>query len=102
MSRSPYYFSLVFAAAATSLVAFSAHAIPFLPYRSPLPLPNVTLVAEICAAGYTLHPRLHLCVAKPTCSEGSTWHPRLRLCVAQPTCSPGSTWHPRLHRCVGG
>ena len=77
MSRSPYYFSLVFAAAATSLVAFSAHAIPFLPYRSPLPLPNVTLVAEICAAGYTLHPRLHLCVAKPTCGEGSTSHPRL-------------------------
>jgi hypothetical protein len=80
MSRS-YYFSLVGAAVAASLVAFSAH-------------------AQTCAAGYTLHPRLHLCVAKPTCPEGSTLNPRLQLCVAQPACGTG-TWHPRLHRCVG-
>lgn len=100
MSRSSY-FSLVCAVVAVSLVAFSAHAISFLPYNLPLPEPNVTLVAETCSAGYTLHPRLHLCVAKPTCGEGSTWHPRLHLCVMQPTCGPGFTWHPRLHRCVG-
>jgi len=99
MSRSTHYFTLVCAVVVASLIALSAHAIPF--YHSPLPAPNVTLVAETCATGYTLHPRLHLCVAKPTCGEGATWHPRLRLCVAQPTCSPGNIWHPRLHRCVG-
>src|SRR5262245_26733728 len=80
MSKS-HLFSLVGVAVAASSVAFSAH-------------------AQTCAAGYTLHPRFHLCVAKPACAEGSTLHPRLHLCVAEPTCATGK-WHPRLHRCVG-
>jgi len=80
MSRS-HYFSLVCTVVAASLVAFRADAIPFLPYNSSLSAPNVTLVAETCAAGYTLHPRLHLCVGKPTCGPGSAWHPRLHRCV---------------------
>jgi hypothetical protein len=80
MSKS-YIFSLVGAAVITSLVGFSAQ-------------------AQTCAAGYTMHPKLHACVAKPTCGEGATLHPRLHLCVVQPTCATG-TWHPRLNRCVG-
>ena len=77
MSRSRYL-PLICAAAALSLTAFSAQA------------------AETCPAGYTMHPRLHSCVAKPTCGEGATLHPRLNLCVMAATCDPGSTWH----RCV--
>ena len=95
-----HYFSMVCVVLAASLVAFGAHAIPFLPYNSPLAAPNVTLAAETCPAGYTLHPRLNLCVAAPTCGEGATLHPHLHLCVAVPTCGQGSTWHPHLHRCV--
>ena len=80
MSRS-YYFSLGCTVVAASLVAFSARAIPFLPYDSPPSAPDVMLVAY-CAAGYTMHPRLHRCVAEPTCPAGSTMHPQLHLCVA--------------------
>ena len=72
-------------------------------------LPAATLIASLvassahaqtCAAGYTMHPRLHACVAEPICGEGAILHPRLHLCVAQPACATG-TWHPRLNRCVG-
>jgi hypothetical protein len=99
MSRSRH-FPLVCAVALASLVAPSAQAIPFLPHDSPAATPNATLVADTCPAGYTLHPRLHVCVTKPACAAGYTLHPRLHLCVAQPTCPAGSTWHPRLHLCV--
>jgi hypothetical protein len=95
------YFPLACAALAGSLVAVSAQAMLFSSRDSQLTVPDVTLVAEEeCPAGYTLHPRLHLCVAEPTCPPGSTLHPRLHLCVTAPTCPSGSTWHPQLHRCV--
>lgn len=58
------------AVALTSLVTFGAHAAP---------------VTATCPAGYTMHPRLNLCVTAPTCAEGATLHPRLHLCVATPT-----------------
>ena len=94
------YFPLACAALAAWLVAVSAQAMPFLSHDWQLTVPNVTLVAEECPAGYTLHPRVNLCVAEPTCPPGSTLHPRLHLCVTAPTCPSGSTWHPKLHRCV--
>ena len=80
--------------------ASSAQAMPFSSHGSQLTAPDATLVADECPTGYTLHPRLHLCVAEPTCPSGSTLHPRLHLCVTTPTCPSGSTWHPKLHRCV--
>jgi hypothetical protein len=61
---------------------------------------QATPAAEECPAGYTLHPRLGLCVAEPTCPAGSAMHSRLHVCVRAPTCPQGSTWHPHLHRCV--
>jgi hypothetical protein len=101
MSVRMSYFSLACAALAASLVAVSAKAMPFSFHASQLTVPDVTLVAgEECPAGYTLHPRLHQCVAEPTCPPGSTLHPRLHLCVTAPTCPSGATWHPQLHRCV--
>jgi hypothetical protein len=93
------YFPLACAALAGWLVAVSAQAMPFPPRDPQLTVP-VTQVAEECPPGYTLHPRLNLCVAQPTCPPGSTLHPRLHLCVTAPTCPSGSTWHPKLHRCI--
>jgi hypothetical protein len=81
MFRMPY-FPLACAALAASLVGVSAQAMPFSSHDSRLTVPDVTLVAEEeCPAGYTLHPRLHLCVTAPTCPLGSTWHPQLHRCV---------------------
>jgi hypothetical protein len=94
------YFPFACAALTALLVASSAQAMPFSSHSSQLTVPDATLVADECAAGYTLHPRLHLCVAEPTCPAGSTLHPRLHLCVTAPSCPSGSTWHPKLHRCV--
>ena len=94
------HFPFACLALASAFVAPSAQALPFSSYDSQLTAPDVTLVAEGCGPGYTMHPRLHLCVAEPTCPAGSTLHPRLHLCVTEPSCGPGSTWHPRLHRCV--
>ena len=101
MSVGMSHFRLACAALAASLVAASAQAVPFSSHDSQRTVPDVTLVAEEeCPAGYTLHPRLHLCAAEPTCPPGSILHPRLHLCVTAPTCPSGSTWHPQLHRCV--
>jgi hypothetical protein len=94
------HFPLACAALAASLFALSAQAMPFSSHGSQLAVPNVTLVADECPPGYTLHPQLNLCVAPPTCPPGSTLHPKLHQCVMAPTCPSGSTWHPQLHRCV--
>ena len=93
-------FPLACAVMAASLVGASAQAMPVPSNNSPLAIPNVTLAAAECPAGYTWHPRLDFCVAAPTCPPGSTLHPRLHVCVTAPTCPAGSTWHPHLHRCV--
>jgi hypothetical protein len=94
------YFPLACAALAASVIAVSAQAMPFPSHDSQLTVPDVTLVADECPAGYTLHPRLNLCVVQPTCPPGSTLHPRLHLCVTAPTCPSGSTWSSQLHRCA--
>jgi hypothetical protein len=101
MSRMSY-FPLACAALTASFVAVSAQAMSFASPNSEHTMP-VTLAAEVageCPEGYTMHPRLHMCVAQPTCPPGSTLHPRLHMCVVQPTCPSGSAWHPKLHRCV--
>lgn len=94
------YFPVTRAAFAALLLAESAQAMPFSSHSSQLTVPNVTLVADECPSGYTLHPQINLCVAEPTCPPGSTLHPRLHQCVTAPTCPSGATWHPKLHRCV--
>jgi hypothetical protein len=71
-----------------------------LSHGSELTVPGVTLVADECPAGYTLHPQIDLCVAQPTCPPGSTLHPRLHQCVTPPTCPSGSSWNKNLHRCA--
>ena len=94
------YFLRACTVLAASLVASSTQAMPLWSHDPQLAVPDVRLVADECPTGYTLHPRLGLCVEEPTCPEGSTLHPRLHLCVMKPTCPSGATWHPRLHRCV--
>jgi hypothetical protein len=95
------YFPLAGAAMATWLLGANAQAMPFSSHDSQPAAPDVTLAAAAeCPPGYTLHPRLGLCVVAPTCPPGSTLHPRLHVCVTAPTCPQGSTWHPHLHRCV--
>jgi hypothetical protein len=58
------YFLGACAALAASLVASSIQAMPLLSHDRQLTVPDMTLVAEKCAAGYTLHPRLDLCVTR--------------------------------------
>jgi hypothetical protein len=94
------YFPLAGAAMAAWLLGANAQAMPFSSHDSQPAAPDVTLAAAECPPGYTLHPRLGLCVVAPTCPPGSTLHPRLHVCVTAPTCPQGSTWHPHLHRCV--
>ena len=94
------YFPLACAMVVVLAVAESPQAMPFSPHASQLTVPDLTLVADECPEGYTLHPQLNLCVGQPTCPPGSTLHPQLHQCVTAPTCPSGSTWHPRLHRCV--
>jgi|SRR5579883_1794942 hypothetical protein len=88
------------AALASSLITFSAQATPLSSHDAQLTAPDLMLVAQTCAPGYTMHPRLRRCVAQPACPEGASMHPRLHVCVTQPTCPEGSTMHPRLHVCV--
>ena len=93
------YFFLACAALAASLVAVSAQAMSFSSH-SQLAVPNVTLVAEECPTGYTLHPRLNLCVAEPirpprsTCIRDSTSalgrQPALRALLGTRSCIAAS------------